>query len=110
MTSVTNKSEGHVSGASPEFAEIEATSEDDAQSSEHDPSGLTVDLLDGNSEHLWSRYVERHPDATVYHGLAWREAVRRAFRKPCIYLVCRRESGVVVGVLRGLGSICLIRH
>ncbi len=60
--------------------------------------GFRVDLLNPRAADDWYRYVEPHPDATLFHGLAWKRAVERAFGHRSWYLMARREERVV-GVL-----------
>ncbi len=58
-----------------------------------------VELAPDASPHGFDEYVERHPDATFFHGTAWRDLVRRHFpmHRPR-YLEARR-GGRRVGVL-----------
>lgn len=60
---------------------------------------LACELMSEADEAAWTDYVAAHPGATAYHGLAWRDAVREAFGKPCRYLLARRAGGAVAGVL-----------
>ncbi len=46
----------------------------------------------------WDRYVHAHPEGTLFHTLAWRDAVKGAFGHEDLYLMALNEEGVV-GVL-----------
>ena len=46
----------------------------------------------------WDAYVLAHDDATLFHTVAWREAVKDAFGHEDVYLAVRR-GGRIVGVL-----------
>lgn len=46
----------------------------------------------------WDAYVAAHPDASVYHGWAWRRVFEEAFGHECIYLSARRGDRLA-GVL-----------
>lgn len=60
---------------------------------------LTIRELDRSWEDSWTEYVARHPDASIYHGLQWRDAIHSVFRKQCVYLIATRSDDRVVGVL-----------
>jgi Acetyltransferase (GNAT) domain len=46
----------------------------------------------------WTAFVSAHPDATLYHTLAWRDVVQRVFGHTPCYLLCER-AGTISGVL-----------
>ncbi len=46
----------------------------------------------------WDRYVTAHAEGTIFHTMAWRDAVRDAFGHEAFYLIALREN-YVVGVL-----------
>lgn len=46
----------------------------------------------------WDAFVERHPNASVYHLSGWRAVIQKSFGHDCPYLVAKR-SGLVVGVM-----------
>lgn len=60
---------------------------------------IEVRRLDRRDEAAWMRYAARHPQASLYHGLAWREAIRDVFGHDSHYLLARHRAGGVVGVL-----------
>jgi FemAB-related protein (PEP-CTERM system-associated) len=62
------------------------------------PTQPVVQLLNDSAFASWARYVEAHPDGTLFHTLAWRHAVHRAFGHAEYYLIATR-SGAVVGAL-----------
>ena len=58
----------------------------------------TVWALDASLESKWRDYVARHPHATLFHELAWRDLLTTAFKHRACYLLAERQ-GAVVGVL-----------
>ncbi|MHC5110188.1 MAG: FemAB family XrtA/PEP-CTERM system-associated protein [Planctomycetota bacterium] len=48
--------------------------------------------------HEWDEYVENHPEGTVFHTQAWRDAVMKTFGHKPVYLSAQR-SGKLQGVL-----------
>ncbi len=46
----------------------------------------------------WTRYVESHPDGTVFHRWEWQDILARSFRHAPHYRIAERD-GRVVGVL-----------
>lgn len=47
----------------------------------------------------WNDYVDVHPAATLYHRSEWRHVIGRCFGHPHYYLLSRRTSGAISGVL-----------
>jgi Acetyltransferase (GNAT) domain len=47
---------------------------------------------------LWTDFVTRHPEANLYHTIAWRDVVCKVFNHEPVYLFCEQD-GVVRGVL-----------
>ena len=63
------------------------------------PEGLLRILpFDLGRAAAWQDYVDRHADGTLFHGLAWKRAVERAFGHRPRYLMAFRD-GPAVGVL-----------
>ncbi len=60
--------------------------------------GVIVRPLLASDEARWSAYLAEHPDATLYHTLAWRSVITRVFGHRPLYLLAER-SGRVAGVL-----------
>ena len=58
----------------------------------------TVWALDASLEPKWRDYVSRHPHATLFHELAWRDLLQAAFKHHAHYLIAERQDQVV-GVL-----------
>lgn len=54
--------------------------------------------LDPLHEKAWTRYAEGHPQASLYHGLAWREVVHAAFGHETHYLYAH-VAGRFTGIL-----------
>jgi FemAB-related protein (PEP-CTERM system-associated) len=46
----------------------------------------------------WETYVETHPEATVFHTIAWKDSIETAFRFKPAYLLAE-DGGVVRGIL-----------
>jgi len=59
---------------------------------------LSVRPLDANSQAAWDEFVFRHPDATLFHGLAWKRTIERTFGYEPRYLLAE-EEGEIRGVL-----------
>ncbi|MBE0618906.1 MAG: GNAT family N-acetyltransferase [Proteobacteria bacterium] len=57
-----------------------------------------IRLATEHDRNRWDAYVQTHPEGLGYHRWAWREAVERAYRFECPYLLAE-ESGDVKGVL-----------
>ena len=55
-------------------------------------------LLDERTEGEFQAYIDRHPNGTLFHGLAWKRAVESAFGHIPHYLLVQR-NGEVAGVL-----------
>ncbi len=62
-----------------------------------DATLLTVEEVADDQENLWSAYVGKRPDATLFHDWRWLDAVADAY--PCrnFRLVAKRD-GLIVGV------------
>lgn len=59
---------------------------------------LRVFIADDAHADTWNEFVDRQPDATLFHGWMWRGAVRCVFGHEPFYLIAQ-ENGRVVGVL-----------
>ena len=53
----------------------------------------------------WDNYVRGHEDGTLFHTLAWRDAVKEAFRHEDIYLVAIDGDGIAGGAGRIVGVL-----
>lgn len=62
------------------------------------PEKCRVMALSWGREFDWNKYVERHREATVFHTLAWRSAVRETFGHEEYYLIAL-QGDRVAGVL-----------
>jgi len=59
-----------------------------------------VTRLSPGDEGDWEAFLAAHPDATPFHSLAWRDAVRAGLCYDTPYLIAREgEGGEVVGIL-----------
>lgn len=54
-----------------------------------------VALLTPPWRSAWEAYVAKHPEATLFHTLAWRDAVEHAFGHEAVYLTARRDERLV---------------
>lgn len=61
------------------------------------PGEPAVELANGEGG-IWDEYVRRHPRGTIYHLVAWRQAIKGAYGHPAYYLMAR-TAGRVAGVL-----------
>lgn len=59
----------------------------------------TVGPLTPAEEPAWEAFVESHPDATVYHTLAWKRVTEEGLGHRSKYLRALDHTGNVVGVL-----------
>lgn len=59
---------------------------------------MTVTPLSPGDEADWGTFLVAHPEATPFHTLAWRDAVREGLGYDTPYLIAR-EGGVVAGIL-----------
>lgn len=59
---------------------------------------MQIEVLSHRFEQAWDSYVERHPSATIYHALVWREIFSKSFGYQPHYLVAR-EGQTLVGCL-----------
>ncbi|MBI5765107.1 MAG: FemAB family PEP-CTERM system-associated protein [Planctomycetes bacterium] len=59
---------------------------------------IQITSLESIGDDAWNAYASSRPDATLFHGLAWKAAVQESFGHRPWYLVALRD-GAVVGVL-----------
>ena len=53
-----------------------------------------------DSEHvLWDAYVDKHPQASLYHVYRWRTVIENSFGHECFYLVAKDDQQKIRGVL-----------
>jgi FemAB-related protein (PEP-CTERM system-associated) len=62
------------------------------------PRALRIHDLDMHRHGEWQAYVDRHPEGTFFHGMAWKRAVERTFGHRSWYLL-GEQGGRIVGVL-----------
>lgn len=53
-----------------------------------------VVVLSPGMEGAWTRYVEAHPFATLFHELPWRDVLQRTFGHSLLYLMALRDEEV----------------
>ena|ERR1043166_3067995 len=63
-----------------------------------EPARVQCEFLTRENEPAYQEYVDRHPEATLFHGLEWGNAVQATFKHRPFYVVARREAKIV-GVL-----------
>jgi len=51
-------------------------------------SALTVRELTDQNAGRWTRFVEGHPAANLYHTVLWRDVIQQAFGHEPVYLLC----------------------
>lgn len=56
---------------------------------------IATRTLESRSEPLWAAYVQAHPDGTLFHTLAWRDAVSEVFGHQAEYLTAWRGEAMV---------------
>ena len=77
---------------------------------------INVRLLTEGDSQQWCDYVTRHPDASAYHQLSWKNAVEQAYHHLCWYWLAVDSNNSVVGVLPSTwiktpltrGSLCAL--
>jgi len=47
---------------------------------------------------LWTEYIRKHPQATFYHEIGWKEVIERSFGHKTYYLMAMRQDSIA-GVL-----------
>ena len=62
------------------------------------PSARGASPAESDLVEKWDRYVAACPEGTIFHTMAWRDAVQDAFGHEAYYVIARRENQVV-GVL-----------
>ena len=55
--------------------------------------------LDSSAAVKWDRYVNEHPDATVYHLSAWAAILKSSYRFEPLYLAVEGSRGEITGIL-----------
>ena len=64
-------------------------------------SSLVVSLLAGEAEKdniVWDEFVNRHPDASVYHLSDWLNILQKESNQKILKLVCNDEDDKIVGI------------
>ena len=63
------------------------------------PAGYTISHVERTDSAEWQSFVEQTPHATVYHDACWKDIIKTNFNHDLHSIVCRNESGEIVGVL-----------
>ena len=63
------------------------------------PTSSAVARLAPAEEAEWEDFVKNHPEASIYHSLAWREVTREGLGHQPYYLRARDADGRISGVL-----------
>lgn len=67
------------------------------------PAGVFV--LDPLRDPRWSEFIERHPDASIFHSTGWLEALRRTYGyEPLVVTTSRRNEPLLNGIV-----LCRVR-
>ncbi len=62
-------------------------------------NGLKVVETDFEKDPRWNRFVNAHPDGTVFHHSLWLRALKAEFSQQTLSLACVDESGSFQGIL-----------
>lgn len=69
----------------------------------HVPAGISV--LDPLRDPRWSEFIERHPDACIFHSTGWLEALRRTYGyEPLVVTTSRGDEPLSNGIV-----LCRVR-
>lgn len=60
---------------------------------------IRISIFDDMDYSRWNRYVENHPDATIYHLCEWRELIHNTFGHSYRYIYATNENNEMIGVL-----------
>jgi CelD/BcsL family acetyltransferase involved in cellulose biosynthesis len=64
-----------------------------------------VFVLDPLRDHRWSEFIERHPDASIFHSTGWLEALRRTYGyEPLVVTTSGRNEPLSNGIV-----LCKVR-
>jgi hypothetical protein len=66
---------------------------------QRNPSGLRVIELDIRSDSRWERFVDSHPDATIFHHPLWLQVLEREYDRRRITLACEDRQGNLQAIL-----------
>jgi hypothetical protein len=69
-----------------------------------------VVVVDVRSDPRWGAFLERHPDAVVYHHPGWLCALEEEYGRKCIPLACEDAAGQLRGVLPLMGTRGLLEN
>ena len=58
------------------------------------PGGCRVSRITPADRPAWDRFVAAHPDGTVFHTIAWHDAVRDTFGHEAFYFIARRDTDI----------------
>ena len=66
---------------------------------EHLCGPISISAVDTPAADAWDRYVDAHPNASLYHRYLWRDLIERSFGQQGFYLAARDGTGAIRGVL-----------
>ena len=78
--------------------ELDRVGERPRRTSAASPPARVASPAESDLVEEWDRYVTAHAEGTIFHTMAWRDAVQGAFGHEAYYLIALREN-YVVGVL-----------
>lgn len=61
--------------------------------------GLKVVETDFDKDPRWNRFVNAHPEGTVFHHSLWLQALKAEFKQQTLSLACLDENGAFQGIL-----------
>jgi hypothetical protein len=61
--------------------------------------GLRVTEVDAHSDPRWEKFVDSHPNATIFHHPLWLQVLEREYDQRRITLACEDDQGNLQGVL-----------
>jgi len=59
---------------------------------------LNVFIADANYDEKWIRFLDNHPEGTIYHHLLWLKVLGNETKQKIIKLVCANENDELLGI------------
>src|SRR5206468_3003538 len=60
---------------------------------------MRVCRIDPLSDPRWPAFLQRHPDASIFHTPGWLEALRRTYGyEPVVYTTCKPGQELINGI------------
>jgi hypothetical protein len=61
--------------------------------------GLKIELLSGEDQEKYNKFVFKHPDSTIYHSIEWKKIIQESLNLKPYYLLAKNEEDKIEGVL-----------